>query len=209
MQIIIRDFADTFTSKFSTWLMLKHTFCYSSRCYFSARLSHRSTISLEPDSHRWPCTQAPDTKGEQLERFEETLSRGYHRTKDTFEFPVFFFSSSSPSIEHTRAHTRPPGLVLQETVPYQGHRVVPPSVPGLFEALLPEISFHVVGVTYMPQKISGIDADSKLPPATTSAKGTCLLSSRASPGTLMLRGWHSQRFRNNFLRRERNLSYNA
>lgn len=104
MQIIIRDLA-TFTYKLSTWLTLKHTFCYSSRCYSSARLSHRSTVSLDTDSHRWPCTQAPGTKGEQLERFEETLSRGHHRTKDAFEFPVFFFFFLfSFGRKHTRAH---------------------------------------------------------------------------------------------------------
>lgn len=79
-------------------------FYYSSRC--SASLSHRSTESPDTDSHRWSCTQAPGTKGGQLERFEETLSREYHRTKDTFEFPVFFFLPLFRSKTHTHTHAR-------------------------------------------------------------------------------------------------------
>lgn len=53
---------------------------------------------------------------------------------------LFFFRSNNT----TRTHA----LVLQETVPYQGHRFAPPSVPDLFGAVLPRLSFHVE-VTHM------------------------------------------------------------
>lgn len=57
------------------------------------------------------CSQAPGTRRRQLKRFEETLSRRYHRTKGTFEFPVFF------PLLHNRTHTTQPRPSGNGTVP--------------------------------------------------------------------------------------------
>jgi len=113
-------------------------------------------------------------------RFGTVLARSSHveqatRTRIQSDTTRGKVASRSPCFisEHPRTRVHPEET---ETIPYRGHRVVPPSVAGLSEGLLPEIPSHAVGVIYMPQKISGIDADSKRPLAMALAKGARDLS---------------------------------
>lgn len=127
-------------------------------------------VPFDTDPHSWSCTirhaacahLARGASHSESNR-ERHSTAGTTARKIPLRSPCFI-------LKHPRTQDAlHPGET--ETVPYRGHRIAPPSVPGLFEALLPQIPSHVVGVIYMPQKISGIDADSKRPPAMALAKG--------------------------------------
>jgi len=136
---------------------------------FDGIVRYRSAQLVLHDSAR--CLRAARTWTKQLgQEFRVTLSRRYHHTRQGIP-------SRSPCfiLEHPRTHAQPEET---ETVPYRGHKVVPPSAAGLLEALLPQIPSHAVGVIYMPQKISGIDADSKRPLSMALAKGATYVSRR-------------------------------